>query len=118
MPVKLTTKANERSTYVATVTFTDEDGTVVTPNAGTTTWTLTDNAGNVINGRLAVAIASASSIKIVMTNLDLAVGNGLNGTERRLLVEWVYNSSIGSNLPGKEEFVFDIHDFVKPIGIT
>ena len=110
MPTKLTTDAIEEGTYVITAAFTDEDGDAVTPNAGLV-WSLTDGQGNVINSRENVAITPATSVTIVLTGDDLAIGT--NKTHRVLLVEGTYDSTLGSNLPLKDQATFDICDLVK-----
>ena len=117
MAITLTARANERSTYIVDVSFWDENDVAVVPNAGLS-WTLTDENGTVINGRDATAISPATTVSIVLSGLDLAIGDGLYGTQRHLLVEGTYNSSLGNNLPIKEEIVFRINDFVHLTGIA
>lgn len=117
MPTTFATPAPERGTYVIDLTFKDETGALVVPTAAT--WSLTDTAGTIINSRSSVTISPlASTATLVLSGLDLAIGAGLVGTYRKLIVEFSYNSSLGSNLPMKEEFTFQISDFVKPTGIT
>lgn len=118
MPTTLTDKPNERSTAVIQYAFTDETGAAFTPNAGTIFWSLTDSAGTVVNSRNQVAIASAATITIVLSGLDLAVGSGLLDVVRKLLIECEYNSSLGNNLPFKDEVTFEIYNLAKPVGIT
>lgn len=97
MATNLTVNATERSTYVITAAFTDEDGAAVVPNA--ITWTLTDTIGTVINSRDGVAVAvPASSIDIVLSGADLAVG-GYNSPLRIFTIEATYNSALGNDLP-------------------
>jgi hypothetical protein len=117
MPTKLTTLAPERGTYVVRASFADENEDAVTPNSGLT-WTLTDAQGTVVNSRLAVSIVAASTVNIVLTGLDLALGDELFGKTRKLLIEGTYNSSLGNNLPIKEEITFTIANFTKLAGIT
>lgn len=104
MPTKLTTNAIERSTYVITATFTDEDGDAEIPNSGLT-WTLTNEHGTVINSRTAVAITAASTINIVLSGADLDIDDG---KFRVVTVEGTYNSTLGSNLPIKDEARFTV----------
>lgn len=101
---KLTIEAVEQSTYVITATFTDETGAAVTPNV--LTWTLTDRNGTVINSRSAVSITPGASVQIVLSgdDLDFSGADAL----RLLTVEGTYNSSLGNNLPLKEEAEFVI----------
>lgn len=101
----LTTPAKEGSTYAVTIAFTDETGAAVTPSSAT--WTLTDQGGNVINSRLDVTISSLStSVTIVLSGNDLALSNSDN--TRELLIEAVYTSDLGSNLPFKSAVRFTI----------
>lgn len=100
----------EKATAKVTVgPFTDESDNTVIPL--TFTWTLTDKRGNVINERSAVSVTPASTISFLLKGDDLAVGS--NGTQRVLLLEWTYNSTLGTNLPGKEQVLFRISDLVK-----
>ena len=78
---------------------------VVTPQSAT--WTLTDAAGNVVNSRSAVSITPASTIVVVLSGNDLSITAGDDG-RRALLLEWVYDSSLGRDLPGKEVVYFTI----------
>ena len=98
----------EESTAKVTVTFTDEDGASTTPTA--VTWALTDAAGNVINSREDVAVTPAASVSFLLTGDDLAIGS--NGTQRVLLIEATYNSTLGSGVPLKSQATFRIQDLV------
>lgn len=104
------TTAQEKSTLVVTVAFTDENGDAVTPTAAT--WTLTDGQGAVINSRSAVAISSLStSVTIVLSGDDLAISDP-DVLDRVLLVEATYNSSAGSGLPAKKEYSFNVNNLL------
>ena len=102
----LTTKALEKSTYIITAAFTDEDGAAVIPDS--IAWTLTDSSGNVVNSRSSVAVAvPAASINIVLSGADLAIQRaGILG--RILTIEAVYDSSLANDLPLKDEIHFEI----------
>ncbi len=104
MSTYLTTPAIEQSTYAVVVVFNDENGDNVTPNAGLT-WTLTNCNGDIVNGREDVAIASAGTVTIALYGNDLDLDDG---TERYLLVEGTYTSSLGADLPLKSEARFRI----------
>lgn len=117
MSVTLTTKAPERGTYVIDASFFDEVGAPVVPKAGLR-WKLTDANGTVVNGRTAVGITSAAVIHILLTDLDLAFGEGLVGPDRYLLIEGTYDSTLGSDLPLREQIVFQVDNFVGIVGIT
>lgn len=116
MSVALDTRANERGTYVVDVSFLDEDENAVTPNEAS--WTLSDANGSVVNNRLEVAITPAETVSIVLSGLDLAVGGSLEGTDRFLLVEFTYDSDIGSDVPATQEFKFQINDFAYRGGLS
>jgi hypothetical protein len=100
--------AREQATYVVDVSFTDEAGAPVTPTAAA--WTLTDDRGIVVNGRDAVAITGlAATVSVLLSGDDLALDSVLyNGVRRELLVEYTYDSDLGSGLPGKDALTFDI----------
>lgn len=110
MPTILTTRANEKSTYVITSAFTDEKGAAVVPTA--ITWTLASRSGTIINGRTQVAVAApASSIDIVLSGLDLALQTGEEIQAVRILtVEATYASSLGEGLPLKDQCSFTVDD--------
>jgi hypothetical protein len=108
MPIQLT-EVNEKSTLVVTAAFTDENGDAVVPDS--VTWTLTDPAGSVINGRNRVAVTPAASVTIVLSGDDLA----LSSTEasqtrggRTILIEAAYTGDLGAGLPIKEAASFTI----------
>ena len=108
MPATLTTAAVERSTYVITLTYKDEDGNAVTPDS--VSWTLTDGHGNIINSREDVAIAVPSTTNdVVLQGADL-VCRGRKDETRILTASIVYDSSAGSNLPGKEQVSFRVEN--------
>lgn len=116
--IELTTHASERSTYIVHIEFKDEAGNPVVPNTGTLKWTLTDSTGRVVNSRQDVSHTPASSIDIVLKGLDLVVGEPYLGGERRVLVEWEYDSTLGEDLPGTEEIRFIIDNFAALTGVS
>ena len=99
----ITTEVVEEGSIAFTCAFTDEEGTATVPDS--ITWTLTDASGNVMNSRAAVSVSPAASVTIVLSGDDLSIGT--YGRQRRLLVEWIYTSSLGT-LPQKEEISFNI----------
>lgn len=117
MPTELTDRAPERGSFGVEFTFLDQDGSALTPKAGLN-WTLTDVEGTVVNGRENVAITAASTVTVVLSGLDLAVGDGLFGFWRKLLIQGTYDSTLGTNLPLTDEVWFEIQNFTKPDGIT
>lgn len=100
-------EAVEGSTFALTVRFTDEEKQPVTPNAGGT-WTLTDPRGVVVNGRAGVPFAAAQAVTIVLSGADLTLPPGVTEAKRLLRVECSYSSSLGSNLPFREECRFTV----------
>ena len=112
---ELTDEAIEGGYYPVTVAFLDEDGDAVIPNANTIYWTLTNNKGTVINGRDYEAKASAASIVIELDGSDLAIlaGETAEIVRRRLIVQWVYNSSLGNNKKGRTECIFRLRNLTR-----
>lgn len=108
MPATLTTHAIDRSTYAVDIRFADEAGAAVVPSSAT--WTLSLPTGAIVNGRSAVAIAPlAARVTIVLAGADLAYADG---ARRYLTVEAVYTSSLGSDLPLKDQAVIIVDDLV------
>ena len=92
MPIALSARATEESTYVVTAAFTDETGSGVIPDS--ITWTWTDDEGTVINARLDVAVAvPAISVDIVLSGADLALSAGeITRGVRAMTVKATYTS--------------------------
>lgn len=106
-------EASEKSALFVTLGFTDEDGNDVVPDS--IKWTLVDLTGSVINTRAQVAVAvPAASVTIVLSGADLAIqtseANSRNTVKRRLVVEAVYDSALGDNLPLNESCEFTIRN--------
>lgn len=110
MPIKATVDAVEKSTYVVTFSFFDENNNPVTPVS--VFWDLSDMNGNIINGRSHVFTPPYASVTIVLSGNDLALTQNDLGT-RALTVEATYNSSLGLNLPLKEELDFQVLNLVE-----
>ena len=108
---RLSTPAVEKSTYIVTVAFTNEDGDSVIPNSGLN-WSLSDLEGNIVNSRTAVALTPAATVNIILSGLDLALVDGKD-TYRVLTVEGTYNSLLGGSLPIKDSVVFLIRNLRK-----
>lgn len=109
--VILTEKAVEQSTFIIPITFRDEDGQAIAPTAAT--WTLTNEYGVVVNGRAAVPLSPlAATVNIVLTGADLRMLGELDNRKRLLLVEAVYNSSLGIGLNLREEIEFEVRPLV------
>lgn len=108
MPVRATDYAVEGSTFAVTVSFKDEEGNAVTPNA--IAWSLYNTAGVIVNSRQAVAVAVLSStITIVLSGNDLALASeAVESETRRLIVSATYDSALGWSLPMAESFEFKV----------
>lgn len=113
----LTDPAPEEGTYGVQCDFTDEDGTAITPTS--IVWSLTtrpsgrDSRPTVINSRDGVAVAVPdSSIDITLSGDDLAFQDGETHTkaERVLTVEYVFDSDLGTDLPGKAQCIFSVEN--------
>ena len=103
--------AVEKSTYIVTMNFQDENEESVTPTAAT--WTLTDESGNVINSRDDVALSGlAAEMEVVLSGDDLALADGFSGNaEKRIFtVEATYNSDLGVGLPLRDQLEFPVYN--------
>lgn len=110
MPTTITSSADqpiEEATFAVTfASFVDETGAPAVPQSAT--WTLTDRAGTVINSRNQVVVAApAATIIVLLSGNDLSIPIGDAG-RRALVLEWVYDSSLGNDLPGKDVCYFTI----------
>ena len=107
-------EAVEGSTLGITISFTDDDGAAETPTSAN--WTLTDVDGNPINSRDEVNIGSLdTSVTVTLSGDDLAITAGETGTlygevKRRFIVQAVYDSTLGNNLPMVDSVEFKIRD--------
>ena len=106
MPVTITSETvPELSSVGLAITFRDEESTLIAPD--TLTWTLTNEAGTVINSREDVAVASpGTTTTIVLSGNDLQILGTSDRGERRLLLEATYTSALGSGLPFNDEVIF------------
>jgi hypothetical protein len=108
MSTNLTVSAVEKSTYIVTAAFVNEDGDAVTPE--TVVWTLSDIDGTVINSRENVSETPATTVNIVLTGDDLGVSTV--GPKRVVTVLATYNSDYGSLLKLKAAATFIIENLV------
>jgi hypothetical protein len=110
--IEISTEANEQGTAFVTFSFTDEDGVSKSPTS--IKWTLTDVFGNVINSREQVAVAvPASSVTITLSGKDLSIlSNEVRAekVDRYVIIEVVYNSTLGSGLPATEQGMFPLNN--------
>ena len=107
MPVQATIYAVEKSTLAVSAAFTDEAAAAVTPSG--VTWRLEDDYGRTINSRSAVSATPASTVVIVLTGDDLQLLDQNNEHElRRLIMDAVYDSSLGTGLKLSESYEFRV----------
>jgi hypothetical protein len=117
MPKKIKIDGNyaiENSSYLIRLDATDETGQDVIPKTGT--WSLTDDAGDVINNRDQVVISSlAATMYVLLTGDDLALSAGFTGTSelRHFLFEGTYDSIHGADNPLKDELIFPVVNLAK-----
>ena len=102
-------RPKEKSTFIITATFRDEEGELVIPKSGLN-WTLTDRQGNIVNGREAVVISPSTEVNIVLTGDDLAVDSTLDSVKRYLSIRGTYDSTYGTDLNITDEYEFEIDD--------
>jgi hypothetical protein len=96
-----------------TWSFFDETGAPATPVS--VNWSLTDMQGNIINSRTHVASPAYQTITVVLSGNDLALTSGADLGFRALTVEATYNSTLGPNLPLKEELDFQVINLVEVV---
>ena len=108
-------KAQEGSTFGVKAAFVlktsgNTVGSPITPNPGLK-WSLRDEEGQTVNGKADVPISEASTIVIILSGADLAIPGGYP-VRRFLTITGTYDSSLGENLPIKEEVSFQIENLV------
>ncbi len=113
MPTEIETpKAVEKSTFIVTATFRDENKTLVVPD--TMKWSLTDKDSTIINSRDGIVITSlASSVDIVLFGDDLAILAGKSEELRFLVLEGTYTSPLGVGLPLNDQLIFTVFNIRK-----
>jgi len=103
--------ANEKGTIVISCAFFDESGNSVVPTE--IKWTLIDKDSVVINNLEQVVFSTpAASVDIVLSGDDLAMQDGETEryARRFFVLEAKYDSSIGTNLPLKDQAMFLIEN--------
>ena len=112
--ISISEVANEKSTVVFDVSFTDENEAAVVPES--ITWTLVDSQNNIINSRDGVDVETpAASVSIVLTGDDLQIQTSeryQNKVYRYLVVEAIYNSDAGDGLSITESIRFKIENLI------
>lgn len=115
MPTEITNvNAVEKSTFIITIAFTDDDGNSVAP--ATMVWSLVDTNGEVINDRDQVEITDPDNREdIVLTGDDLVITESRSQVPRWLVFEGTYNSDAGNGLYLKDQVKFYIDNLKKVI---
>ncbi len=107
MPVEVNDKIAEGGPAFIKGIFRDEESVLVVP--ASLKWTLTDDEGEVVNGRSGVAVAvPATSNTVVISGADTTVSSGRR--RRYFLFEGTYVSDVGT-LPLTGEVTFLIDDY-------
>jgi len=107
--ITLTTRPNESAAIVLRVTFRDMDNELFTPTS--CVWSLTNPDKAVVNGRDRVAVSiSGNYHDFVISGDDIVYADG---EYRTFLVEGLYDSAFGNDIPFREEAKFFIQDTVR-----
>lgn len=107
MSIQIVQHAVERSSILFVVKFFDLESNAVTPNDDIT-WSLYRPGGEYINGKESVSVSPpAEKVNIVLSGEDLPNG------EVVLLVECTFNSTLGFNLPLRQEATFRVERTTK-----
>lgn len=111
-PTKLSVRAKESGTYLITAVLTDEEGQPAVPES--LSWTLTNDHGVVINGRLNIPIVPPSStVEIMLSGDDLRTP--ANKKEARVVtIRGQYNSNRGV-FPLVEDARFIVENVLDPV---
>lgn len=105
-------------TRTVQISFTDESGAVLVPNASTIKWTLTNKVSfsdtpTIINLREKVDIASSSTIYITLVPADLEFLDDEEGIAFRVItVEYEYDGVYGNDLKDKFQYIFALEDLI------
>jgi hypothetical protein len=108
---------NKKSSGLFTPTYLDETGAVIAPaNITSVTYTISDQNGQIINGRNNVSITPPAGIILLAADTDLISSDSSNagGVGLRILcIKVLYNSAtLGNNTPINMEFGFMINPLV------
>lgn len=109
MATKLSKKAKEGGTYIIRYSFLDENEEPAAPSA--MAYTLLRDNGEVVNELEGVELEPDTTVSIVLKGDDLALFDGDNGA-RYLHLNGTYDSTLGANLPYRDELVFTVEDLV------
>ena len=104
--------ATEQSTYSIPFVTYDDTGAAVVANSGLT-WSLTDQYGNTVNGRIDVSITPELSMEVTLEGDDLAILTDAHQEFRVFTVEGTYDSDLGNGKPIKSQAGFWVDNLVK-----
>lgn len=110
---KLTLEATEEGSYIVKCVTKDESGNAVAPV--TMSWSLTDEAGTVINSRTAVAVVTPSSTEYIpLTGDDLACQVVGSDEEVRVVTVWgtYYSTLCATTLNFTADCQFDLRNMI------
>ena len=108
--IKAAAMAGEKGTFGFSVSFYDEETPPVAVTPNNIKWSLYDEDGAIVNSRQDIVITpTASVITIVLSGNDLELSD-IQKFNRRVLIEYDYNSNLGNNLPSKIEYEFIIEN--------
>ena len=99
--------ASDRSTYIITISFFDEEEDTMVPD--TLEWYLTDEVGTIVNGRSAEEVTPAEEVTVVLKGDDLAASAG---TKRVFTIKGTYTSTLGAELPFTAACRFNVAEWV------
>ena len=106
---------DEKSSGSVTLEFADENGDAVIPTSIKWTWTTVDGV-TVINDREQVVISvPAASVEILLEGDDLAFTEAeqtAKEVDRRLTIEAVYNSDLGTDIPLRDDTIITIRNLI------
>ena len=106
----LTVSPYEEGSLVISMTFRDEDLSLVKPQ--TLTWTLTDESGAVVNSKENIAVTGSdldTTVNVALTGDDLAIIAGV-GLLRIFTIKGTYDSTYGTGLNLTDVVKFNISD--------
>lgn len=101
MPTTFTDMVLEESTKTFVISFYDETGAPVVPNAGLQWWLFDDDKESIVNNRNGVIISPAAEITLILSGDDLAILHRRpEGYETRyIVIRGTYDSDLGVGLP-------------------
>lgn len=99
----------EKTTVIVTVSFLNELGGSLIPKANTIKWSLFGLDNRIVNARKDIAIDSAATINIVLTENDLSFLDGEVTTAKRWLkIDYRYDSTYGDALLDSVIYIFSL----------